>query len=152
MVSGKNRRLTFIECPNDISGMIDLGKIADLVLLMVDGSFGFEMETFEFLNVVQTHGFPRVLGIVTHLDAFKENKTLKNTKKVLKNRFWTEIYQGAKVFNIPGLSNGKVRISLFLLYLFHSLYHPTPNIMSNKFFINYYLLLCWLISSIPRPR
>ncbi len=33
--------------------MIDLGKIADLVLLMVDGSFGFEMETFEFLNVLQ---------------------------------------------------------------------------------------------------
>ena len=108
VVSGKNRRLTFIECPNDISGMIDLGKIADLVLLLVDGSFGFEMETFEFLNVLQTHGFPRVLGIVTHLDAFKENKQLKNTKKIIKNRFWTEIYQGAKVFNIPGLSNGKV--------------------------------------------
>lgn len=87
-----------------------LGRIADLVLLMVDGSFGFEMETFEFLNVLQTHGFPRVLGVVTHLDAFKENKTLKTTKKVLKNRFWTEIYQGAKVFNIPGLSNGKVRL------------------------------------------
>ena len=52
-MSGKKRRLTFIECPNDISSMIDLGKIADLVLLMVDGSFGFEMETFEFLNVVQ---------------------------------------------------------------------------------------------------
>lgn len=50
VVSGKNRRLTFIECPNDISGMIDVGKIADLVLLMVDGSFGFEMETFEFLK------------------------------------------------------------------------------------------------------
>lgn len=53
VVSGKNRRLTFIECPNDISSMIDLGKIADLVLLMIDGSFGFEMETFEFLNVLQ---------------------------------------------------------------------------------------------------
>ena len=107
VVSGKNRRLTFIECPNDISSMIDLGKIADLVLLMVDGSFGFEMETFEFLNVLQTHGFPRVLGIVTHLDAFKESKLLRHTKKALKQRFWTEIYQGAKVFNIPGLSNGK---------------------------------------------
>ena len=53
VVSSKKRRLTFIECPNDISSMIDLGKIADLVLLMVDGSFGFEMETFEFLNVLQ---------------------------------------------------------------------------------------------------
>ena len=137
VVSGKNRRLTFIECPNDISGMIDLGKIADLVLLMVDGSFGFEMETFEFLNVVQTHGFPRVLGIVTHLDAFKENKTLKNTKKVLKNRFWTEIYQGAKVFNIPGLSNGKVCIGrhhyLFNIYGYVYFMSSIPRQKSTTF-------------------
>lgn len=28
-------------------------QVADLVLLMVDGSFGFEMDTFEFLNMLQ---------------------------------------------------------------------------------------------------
>lgn len=33
--------------------MIDGAKYADLVLLMIDGGFGFEMETFEFLNVCQ---------------------------------------------------------------------------------------------------
>ena len=33
--------------------MIDAAKYADLVLLMVDGGFGFEMETFEFLNLLQ---------------------------------------------------------------------------------------------------
>lgn len=43
VVSGKKRRLTFIECNNDLNSMIDIGKVADLVLLMVDGSFGFEM-------------------------------------------------------------------------------------------------------------
>ena len=43
VVSGKKKRLTFIECNNDLNSMIDIGKIADLVLLMVDGSFGFEM-------------------------------------------------------------------------------------------------------------
>jgi ribosome biogenesis protein BMS1 len=43
VVSGKKRRLTFIECNNDLNSMIDMGKIADLVLLMIDGSFGFEM-------------------------------------------------------------------------------------------------------------
>lgn len=43
VVSGKKRRLTFIECNNDLNSMIDVGKIADLVLLMIDGSFGFEM-------------------------------------------------------------------------------------------------------------
>ena len=91
--------------------MIDIAKIADLVcpitcssvgklsgfykqvLLLVDASFGFEMETFEFLNILQVHGFPRVMGVLTHLDMMKNNKNMKRTKKKLKHRFWTEIYQ-----------------------------------------------------------
>ncbi|KAJ3345642.1 Glycoside hydrolase 2 (Mannanase, beta-galactosidase), partial [Kappamyces sp. JEL0680] len=105
--AGKNKRLTFIECNNDINSMVDIGKIADLVLLTIDASFGFEMETFEFLNIIQTHGFPKVMGILTHLDKFKDNKRLRKTKKVLKQRFWTEIYQGAKLFYLSGVINGK---------------------------------------------
>lgn len=53
IVSGKRRRITLIECNNDINSMIDLAKVADLVLLMIDASFGFEMEIFEFLNICQ---------------------------------------------------------------------------------------------------
>jgi ribosome biogenesis protein BMS1 len=127
VVSGKKRRLTFFECPNDLNSMIDLAKIADLVLLMVDAAFGFEMETFEFLNVLQVHGFPKVrvsirtshcvcvcvcvcltplrvqvMGVLTHLDKFRDNKTLRKTKKRFKSRFWTEIYDGAKVFFLSG--------------------------------------------------
>ena len=71
IVSGKKRRITFIECNNDVNAMIDLAKIVDLVLLLVDASFGFEMEVFEFLNICQVHGFPRIMGVLTHLDAFK---------------------------------------------------------------------------------
>lgn len=41
--SGKQRRLQFVECPNDINGMIDAAKFADLTLLLIDGSYGFEM-------------------------------------------------------------------------------------------------------------
>jgi ribosome biogenesis protein BMS1 len=82
VVTGKLRRVTFYECPNDINAMIDLAKIADLVMLTVDGSFGFEMETFEFLNILQTHGFPKVMGVLTHLDGFRDGKKLQRTKKV----------------------------------------------------------------------
>jgi hypothetical protein len=32
-----------VECPNDINGMIDAAKYADLALLLIDGSYGFEM-------------------------------------------------------------------------------------------------------------
>uniref|UniRef100_A0AAR2JA85 Bms1-type G domain-containing protein n=1 Tax=Pygocentrus nattereri TaxID=42514 RepID=A0AAR2JA85_PYGNA len=107
IVSGKKRRLTFIECNNDINTMIDLAKVADLVLMLIDASFGFEMETFEFLNICQVHGFPRVMGVLTHLDSFKNNKTLNKTKKRLKHRFWTEVYQGAKLFYLSGMVYGE---------------------------------------------
>lgn len=32
-----------MECANDINAMIDAAKFADLVLLLTDGSYGFEM-------------------------------------------------------------------------------------------------------------
>lgn len=60
--------------------------------MLIDASFGFEMETFEFLNICQVHGFPKIMGVLTHLDSFKYNKQLKKTKKRLKHRFWTEVY------------------------------------------------------------
>lgn len=38
-----------MECPNDINGMIDAAKYADLALLLIDGSYGFEMVRCLFL-------------------------------------------------------------------------------------------------------
>ncbi|NWI24100.1 BMS1 protein, partial [Sula dactylatra] len=87
--------------------MIDLAKVADLVLMLIDASFGFEMETFEFLNICQVHGFPKIMGVLTHLDTFKNNKQLKKTKKKLKHRFWTEVYPGAKLFYLSGMVHGE---------------------------------------------
>ncbi|MCI03764.1 ribosome biogenesis protein BMS1, partial [Trifolium medium] len=87
--------------------MIDAAKYADLALLLIDGSYGFEMETFEFLNILQVHGFPKVMGVLTHLDHFKDVKKLRKTKQRLKHRFWTEIYDGAKLFYLSGLIHGK---------------------------------------------
>lgn len=107
VVAGKTRRVTFVECNNDINSMIDIGKVADLVLLMIDGSFGFEMETMEFINILHAHGFPKVMGVLSHLDLIKKSKTLRATKKRLKHRFWTEIFQGAKLFYLSGIINGR---------------------------------------------
>ncbi|RCK55765.1 Ribosome biogenesis protein BMS1 [Candida viswanathii] len=107
VVSGKRRRLTFIEVNNDLNSMIDIAKVADLVLLLIDGNYGLEMETMEFLNIAQHHGMPRVLGVATHLDLFKSQLTLRTSKKRLKHRFWTEVYQGAKLFYLSGVINGR---------------------------------------------
>lgn len=107
IVTSKKRRITLIECNNDINSMIDIAKCADLVLLLCDASFGFEMEIFEFLNICQVHGMPKVMGILTHLDAIKNAKTLKRRKKELKHRFWTEVYDGAKLFYLSGILHGE---------------------------------------------
>lgn len=125
VVAGKKKRFTFFECPQDIHSMTDLAKVADLVLLMVDASYGFEMETFEYLNLLQLHGFPKVLGILTNLDKFKMNKTLQKTKKNLKHRFWTEIYKGAKMFDFTGVVNNK--------YLKHEVKRLTLHLNRVKF-------------------
>lgn len=88
--------------------MIDVSKIADIVLLMIDGNYGFEMETMEFLNALSTSGMPgNVFGILTHLDLFKSHSTLRTAKKRLKHRFWSELYQGAKLFYLSGVINGR---------------------------------------------
>jgi ribosome biogenesis protein BMS1 len=109
VVTSKRRRLTFIECPADsLASMIDIAKVVDIVLLMIDGNYGFEMETMEFLNVLSASGMPgNVFGILTHLDLFKKQETLKLQKKRLKHRFWSELYQGAKLFYLSGVVNGR---------------------------------------------
>lgn len=106
VVSGKKRRITLIECNNDLNTMIDVAKVADLALLLVDASYGFEMDTFEFLNICQVHGFPRIMGVLTHLDLIPNSKKLKKIKKTMKHRFWTEIYQGAKLFYLSKMLKG----------------------------------------------
>jgi ribosome biogenesis protein BMS1 len=103
--TNKNQRITFYECPTDMQAMIDLAKIADLALLLIDASIGFEMETFEFLCLLHNHGMPNVMGILTHLDYYKLNKQLRKTKKKMKKRFWKEVYDGAKLFYLSGLQS-----------------------------------------------
>ena len=87
---------------------MDVAKVVDIVLLMIDGNFGFEMETMEFLNVLSASGMPgNVFGILTHLDLFRKPSTLKDAKKRLKHRFWSELYHGAKLFYLSGVINGR---------------------------------------------
>lgn len=108
VVTSKKQRLTFVECPNELEAMVDIAKVADIVLLMIDGNFGFEMETMEFLNILAATGMPgNVFGILTHLDLFKKPQALKDAKKRLKRRLWTELYQGAHLFYLSGVMNGR---------------------------------------------
>lgn len=106
LVSGKKKRLTLIECGNDINKMIDVAKVTDLALLLIDANSGFEMETFEFINICHVFGMPRIMGVLTHLDLFKNKKALQRTKVQLKKRYRIEIPRGEKMFHFSGLLHG----------------------------------------------
>lgn len=136
VVTSKRRRLTFIESPSDsLASMIDVAKVVDIVLLMIDGNYGFEMETMEFLNVLSASGMPgNVFGILTHLDLFKKQDTLKAQKKRLKHRFWSELYQGAKLFYLSGVVNGRYpdREILNLSRFLSVMKNPRPLVWRNS--------------------
>ena len=44
------------------------------------------------------------MGVLTHLDQLKGGKSMNKTKRTLKHRFWTEVYQGAKLFYLSSMS------------------------------------------------
>ncbi|KAK5175558.1 Glycoside hydrolase 2 (Mannanase, beta-galactosidase) [Saxophila tyrrhenica] len=136
IVTSKRRRLTFIECPSDsLASGIDVAKVVDIVLLMIDGNYGFEMETMEFLSVLSSTGMPgNVFGILTHLDLFRKQDTLKAQKKRLKHRFWSELYQGAKLFYLSGIINGRYpdREVLNLSRFLSVMKNPRPLVWRNS--------------------
>ena len=98
------KRYTFLECPPTLTAMVDVCKVAEIVVMVFDAATGFEMESFEFLTLANVHGLPHIFGLLTHLDALKNNKTLKKTKKKMRHRFSQEVAANAgKLFYITGL-------------------------------------------------
>ncbi|KAI3861926.1 hypothetical protein MKX03_004434 [Papaver bracteatum] len=96
----------FVECPNNVNGMIDAAKYADVVVFLIDAGYKFEMETFEFLELLKVHGMPKVMGVLTYLDSFKREDVLAKTRQSLLDQFQTQICKGAKLFCLSGLHNG----------------------------------------------
>ncbi|VDL63103.1 unnamed protein product [Hymenolepis diminuta] len=95
-VVGKKYRMTFIECDCNINSMIDVAKVADLILLTVNVKNSLEMYHFEFINMLQVHGMPRVIPVLNHLDEFKQSSSSRAIRKRIKQRLWTDL--SAKIF------------------------------------------------------
>ena len=45
------------------------------------------------------------MGVLTHLDFFKENKQKRDAKKTLKKRFAQEVGENFKLFYLSGIKN-----------------------------------------------
>lgn len=104
--TSKRQRLTLLECPNDLSPALDLAKVADVVLLCVDVSVGFEMESFEFLAALQVHGFPRCVAIGTHLDRYPFEDKKRRVKRALRKRLEKEVTKETNFFFVSGMRRG----------------------------------------------
>ncbi len=118
--NSKNQRLTFIECPNDISSLDDCSKIVDVAILLIDARVGFEMETFEFISLLKNHGFTQIMGVITHMDDFKQNKSLSKYKKQIKKRFIKDATDKSKLFYLFGIKNNlyiKLQLHTMARYL-----------------------------------
>lgn len=102
VVTSKTQRITFIEIANDLKSMIDASKIADLVLLCVNAENGLEMETFEFLNLLLNHGFPKLIGVITHLDQVD-----RSTGKSIKARLQKELNTNIKIYKLEKIIHGR---------------------------------------------
>jgi len=53
--------------------------------------------------ILKNHGMASCMGVLTHLDYFRENKLLRFTKKSMTKRFRKDVYGGAKLFFLSGL-------------------------------------------------
>ncbi|MCL7050844.1 hypothetical protein MKW94_023047, partial [Papaver nudicaule] len=106
IIADGQRRIQFVECPNNVNGMIDAAKYADAVIFLIDSSYEFEVETFEFLDLLKVHGMPEVMAVLTYLDCFKDAGKLKNEKEDFTDNFKTQVSETAEVFCLSRLDHG----------------------------------------------
>ncbi|TNJ28620.1 Ribosome biogenesis protein BMS1 [Giardia muris] len=107
LVASKTKRLTLFDVPSNLPAVIDAAKMATLVLIVVDATKGLEAPHYEYLNVLQSTGFPRVYTVFTHLDLIKNVNVLNQTKTRLRERIWKELEPGSRVFYMKGLHYNK---------------------------------------------
>lgn len=107
VIASKTKRITFYDVPSSIPAILDISKLVNLVILVVNAKVGLEVEHYEYLNILQATGFPRVFTVFTHLDEFHKIKALRNEKVKLRERIWKEVHPGSRVFYMNGLAYGR---------------------------------------------
>ena len=137
--NSKNQRITLIKCPNDINGLDDCAKIADVAITLIDARIGFEMDTFEFISLLKNHGFTSVMGVITHMDEYKQNKSLSKYKKKIKKRFLKDATDKSKLFYLYGIKN-----NLYIKQQLHTMarFLKVTNPNTPLFRINHPYIIC----------
>jgi hypothetical protein len=102
-ITKNKKQYIILEGLPDIVSIATLSKISDVVVILIDGFFGLELEIFEFMDFIKTDKKIKVFFAATHLDLFKNWKSLKKAKKRLKDLLLKQ-YNFVKIFFIGGIN------------------------------------------------
>ena len=120
IVTGKKRRLTFIECGNDLNSMIDVGKVADLVILLINAKLGFQMETLNSEHFTSAR-FPAYFGCPDALGPFQGQPGKDESRE-------EEVEATFLDRNLPGR-----QVILYLTGTLHGRYLPMETMNLSRF-------------------
>lgn len=87
LIKARNRKYAFYECKNDIERIIDAIKVSDVIVFVVDLSAGLQKDTFEAINMMNSHGVPRFCFALTNCDRAVSTKTLSKIEDRLQREF-----------------------------------------------------------------
>ena len=108
ILSSEGERIFFIENIADTFSFVHSLNFSELVILLIDGFFGVELETFETITLVKNSNLKRYIFILTHLDLFKTWKSLKKAKKRIKDRLNKETEGNCKIFYFSGIREDNI--------------------------------------------
>mmetsp|Transcript_4395 Transcript_4395/g.8506 ORF Transcript_4395/g.8506 Transcript_4395/m.8506 type:complete len:283 (+) Transcript_4395:409-1257(+) len=102
--NNEENRLIFIEGVHIPFSLVSLIKISNIIVIMIDGFFGLELDTFELINLARMEGVKKIFFVISHLDLFKKWKTLKKIKKRIKDRLSKETNNQSRIFFLNGIT------------------------------------------------
>jgi len=108
ILNSDGERLFFVENIADTFSFVHSLNFSELVILLIDGFFGVELETFETITLVKNSNLKRYIFILTHLDLFKTWKSLKKAKKRIKDRLNKETDGNCKIFYFSGIREDNI--------------------------------------------
>ena len=105
-ISSSNEEIVILaENISDSFSALNFLKFSDIIVSVVNGFFGLELETFETTTIIKNSNLNRFIFVLTHLDLFKTWKSLKKAKKRIKDRLVQEANGNCKIFYCSGLKN-----------------------------------------------
>lgn len=139
--------LIVVENNSDILSIVNCTTFSDLIVSVIDGFLGLELEIFETILLAKKSGLKRYVFLLTHLDLFKTWKSLKKAKKRIKDRLVKETNGNCKIFYISGVKTDNLYFPGEIKNFTRYLVKVRTNYNSPLIFQN-----CGIISRIEFPK